>query len=405
MARFHYVALDRAGKQVTGEIAAENPDEVKRRLRDMGYFPSNIGEAARPALGRPTGSRRRRRITSGDIVLMTRQLADMAAASVPMFRSLSVLVEQADSPGLRSLLEAIRADVQEGRPLSDALERHPRQFPDLFVNMVRAGETSGHLDAVLLRLAEFLEKSTQRRSQVISALLYPAVLITVAVGAVAFIIGFLIPKLSALFEELEQTLPLITQILLGIASVLGKTWWILILLIVAVAVAVRWFARTSVGQQALDVWALRMPLLGPIWHKMAVSRLARTFGTMLVGGVPMLDALQISGNAVGNRPMARAIAAMADDVREGASVASALERTGAFPPLLIHMSAVGEETGQLPQMMIRVADSLDFEVDSTLGRLTTLLEPFVIIIMGIIVGFIVLAVLLPIFQINATIGR
>jgi type II secretory pathway component PulF len=322
-----------------------------------------------------------------------------------MFRSLSVLVEQADSAALRSLLESVRTDVQEGRPLSDALERHSRQFPDLFVNMVRAGETSGHLDAVLQRLAEFLEKSMQRRSQVISALLYPAVLITVSIGAVAFIIGFLIPKLSALFEELEQTLPLVTQILLLVAGVLAKIWWVLILLAVVAVLTVRWFARTSAGRDALDAWALRLPLMGPIWHKMAVSRLARTFGTMLGGGVPILNALEISGNAVGNRTMARAIATLADDVREGTSVASALERTGVFPPLLIHMAAVGEETGQLPAMMIRVADSLDFEVDSTLGRLTTLLEPFVIIVMGFIVGFIVLAVLLPIFQINATIGR
>ncbi len=404
MARFRYLALDRAGKQVSGEIAAENPEEVKRRLRDMGYFPSSIGEAAQPSPARP-GQVRRRGITSADIVLMTRQLADMAAASVPMFRSLSVLVEQANSPALQSLLEAVRADVQEGRPLSDALERHSRYFPNLFVNMVRAGETSGHLDAVLMRLAEFLEKSMQRRSQVISALLYPAVLITVAIGAVAFIIGFLIPKLSTLFEELEQTLPLITQILLGVAAVLGKTWWILVLLILGLVLGLRWFARTPAGREVLDLWALRLPLMGPIWHKMAVSRLARTFGTMLGGGVPILDALEISGNAVGNRPMARAIGAMSDEVREGTSVASALERTGVFPPMLTHMTAVGEETGQLPEMMIRVADSLDFEVDSTLGRLTTLLEPFVIIVMGVIVGFIVLAVLLPIFQINAAVGR
>jgi len=271
--------------------------------------------------------------------------------------------------------------------------------------MVHAGETSGHLDAVLLRLAEFLEKSHRRRSQVISALLYPAVLITVAIGAVVFIVGFLIPKLSALFEELEQTLPLITQVLLAVATVVGKIWWLLLLFIVVCALGIRWYMRSPGGREALDVYALRLPLLGPVWQKMAVSRLARTFGTMLGGGVPILAALEISGNAVGNRPMTRAVEGMRDEVREGTSLAAALDRAGVFPPVLIHMAAVGEETGRLPEMMNRVADSLDFEVDSTLGRLTTLLEPFVIIIMGIIVGFIVLAVLLPIFQINAAIGR
>ena len=405
MARFRYIALDRAGKQITGEIAAENPDEVKRRLRDMGYFPSRIGETTPAALSRPTGAHRRRALSSTDIVLITRQLADMTAARLPMFRSLSVLVEQAEAPALKELLEQIRADVQQGKRLSEALARHSRYFPDLYVNMVRAGETSGHLEAVLLRLAEFLEKSRQRRSQVVSALLYPAVLITVAISAVAFIIGFLIPKLSALFEEMEQTLPLITQVLLGIADVVSSIWWLLIALAIALVLGVRWYARTPAGREALDAWALRLPLLGPIWHKMAVSRLARTLGTMLDGGVPILSALEISGNAVGNRPMSRAVMSLREEVQQGTSVAAALDHAGAFPPLLIHMAGVGEETGQLPQMMARVADSLEFEVDSTLGRLTTLLEPMVIIVMGLIVGFIVLAVLLPIFQINATLGR
>ena len=405
MARFRYTALDRAGKQISGEIAAENTDEVKRRLRDMGYFPSRVDEAAQAALGRPTGARRRRSVSGTDIVIMTRQLADMTAARLPIFRSLSVLVEQAESSALRDIVEQIRGDVQQGHPLSEALARHPRQFPDLFVNMVRAGETSGHLEVVLLRLAEFLEKSMQRRSQVISALLYPAVLMTVAIGAVTFIMGYLIPKLSALFAEMEQTLPLMTQVLLAVSDVVSKIWWLLLALIVAVVFSLRWYVRTPAGRESLDQRALKLPLLGPIWHKMAVSRLARTFGTMLAGGVPILTALEISGNAVGNRPMSRAVMSMRDEVQQGTSIAAALDHARAFPPLLVHMAGVGEETGQLPDMMARVANSLDFEVDSTLSRLTTLLEPMVIIIMGIIVGFIVLAVLLPIFQINATINR
>jgi type II secretion system protein F len=405
MARFRYVALDRGGKTVTGEIAAENPEEVKHRLRDMGYFPSRVGEAAQVSLGPPKRMRRGRGVTGSDVVVITRQLADMTAARLPMFRSLSVLVEQADRATLRDLLETIRTDVREGHPLSEALQRHPRHFPDLYVNMVRAGEASGHLEAVLLRLAEFLEKSMRRRSQVISALLYPAVLITVAVSAVAFIIGFLIPKLSVLFEELEQALPLITRVLLSVANALSATWWILAIAIAVVVIGIRWYARTEAGKTSLDLLYLRLPLLGPIWHKMAVSRLAHTLGTMLSGGVPILAALEISGNALANRPLSRAVEAVREEVREGTSIAVALERAAVFPPLLVHMAGVGEETGQLPEMMTKVADSLDFEVDSTLGRLSTLLEPIIIIVMGVIVGFIVLAVLLPIFQINATIGR
>jgi len=403
MAQFSYTALDRSGKQVTGQLAAENPEEVKRRLRDMGYFPSQIGEAAQVTLVRQ--ARERRRISATDIVIMTRQLADMTAARLPMFRGFSVLIEQAPPGALRETLTQIRDDIQQGRPLSEALAEHPRYFPDLYVNMVRAGETSGHLDAVLLRLADFLEKSMTRRSQVISALLYPAVLITVAIAAVAFIIGFLVPKLSQLFADMEATLPLVTRILLGIADVVAASWWGLLIAVLVLVLTLRWYARTEPGKDALDLLALRVPLMGPVWHKMAVSRLARTFGTMLAGGVPILTSLEISGNAVGNRPMSRAVATAREEVQQGTAVAAAFEHTGAFPPLLIHMAGVGEETGQLPDMMARVADSLDFEVDSTLGRLTTLLEPFVIVVMGVIVGFIVLAVLLPIFQINATIGR
>jgi len=404
MARFRYLALDRAGKSVSGEVAAEDADEVKRRLRDMGYFPSRIDQAASLSIGRTQRARRKGRVTASDVVVFTRQLADMTAASLPMFRSLTVLLEQATQPALREVIEAIRTDVQEGLPLSQALQRHPRHFPDLYANMVRAGETSGHLEAVLMRLAEFLQKSHQRRAQVVSALMYPAVLITVAIGAVAFVIGYLVPKLDVLFEELEQTLPLITQVLLATAGVVSKTWWLAALFIITAVVVGRWYVRTEGGRETVDLLLLRAPLLGPVYHKMAVSRLARTSGTMLAGGVPILTSLEISGNAVGNRPLSRAAEMAREEVRQGARLAAALEQTGVFPPLLVHMAAVGEETGKLPEMLIRVADSLDFEVDSTLGRLTTLLEPFVIIVMGVIVGGIVVAVLLPIFQINATIG-
>jgi type II secretion system protein F len=405
MARFRYVALDRSGKTITGELAAADQEEVTRRLRDMGFFPAEIGEAAQVSMPAASRAVTGRRIGPGDVVVLTRQLADMTAARLPIFRSLSVLVEQADQPALRQLVEAIRSDVQEGLPLSEALRKHGRYFPNLYVNMVQAGEASGHLDGVLLRLAEFLEKSQRRRAQVVSALMYPAVLITVAVAAVTFVIGYLIPKLSVLFTELEQTLPLITQVLLAVANVIGTIWWMVAIFLVVLVLGLRAYVRTAAGRERVDLLVLRAPLLGPVWHKMAVSRLARTLGTMLTGGVPILSALEIGGNAIGNRILTRATETVREEVRQGARLAEALGRAAVFPPLLIHMAAVGEETGQLPDMMLRVADSLDFEVDSVLGRLTTLLEPFIIIVMGIIVGFIVLAVLLPIFQINASIGR
>jgi len=406
MARFRYTALDRGGKSVTGELMAEEPEEVKRRLREMGYFPSEIAEAAQFALAQGGPRTGRGRAVSGtDIVLFTRQLSDMTAARLPLYRSLSVLVEQADRRSLRELVEGIRTDVQQGQPLSEALAKHPRHFPDLYANMVRAGETSGHLDAILERLAEFLEKGQRRRSQVVSALMYPCVLITVALAAVTFIIGYVIPKLQDIFAESKQTLPLVTRALLAVAAVVSKTWWIAALVLVTAIVVLRWYAHTPRGREAVDTLLLRLPLLGPVWHKMAVSRLTRTVGTMLAGGVPILTALEIGGNAIANRPLVRAAEGAREEVRQGTRVSEALTHSGVFPPLLVHMAAVGEETGQLPEMLLRVADNLDYQVDSTLGRLTTLLEPFIIITMGFIVGAIVMAVLLPIFQMSATVGR
>ena len=406
MARFLYTALDRSGKTINGELAAEEPEEVKRRLREMGYFPAEITEAAQFTMQSGPGRMTRGRGVGGaDIVIFTRQLADMTAARLPLFRSLSVLVEQAERDSVRALVEALRADIQEGHPLSEALAKHPRHFPDLYVNMVRAGETSGHLEAILTRLADFLEKSMQRRAQVVSALLYPAVLITVAISAVTFIIAYLVPKLQSLFAEMQQTLPLVTQLLLAVSGVVSKTWWMLALVIIAAIVFVRWYARTPAGHESIDTLLLRLPLAGPIWHKMAVSRLARTLGTMLSGGVPILTAFEVGSNAIANRPMARAADQAREEVRQGARISDALSRSGVFPPLLVHMSAVGEETGQLPEMMLRVADNLDFQVDNTMGRLTALLEPLIIIVMGGIVAFIVIAVLLPIFQLNATAGQ
>ncbi len=407
MARFRYTALDRGGKTIAGELTAEEPEEVKRHLREMGYFPADIVETAQLALtiGGPAKVSRGRGVSGGDIVLFTRQLADLTSAHLPLFRGLSVLLEQAERQSLRTLIEALRTDVQQGQPLSEALAKHPRHFPDLYVNMVRAGETSGHLGPILVRLADFLEKAQKRRAQVVSALAYPVVLIMVAVAAVTFIMGYLIPKLQQVFAEMQQSLPLITRVLLAVSGVIGQTWWIAAVVVATGVILLRWYSRTPGGREHVDTLILRLPLLGPIWHKMAISRLTRTLGTMLVGGVPILTSLEIGGNAIANRPLIRATEQAREEVRQGTRISEALANARVFPPLLVHMAAVGEETGQLPEMLLRVADNLDYQVDSTMGRLTTLLEPFIIITMGLIVGSIVMAVLLPIFQISASVGR
>jgi len=404
MPDFAYQALDRSGGRVSGLIQADNPEAGAERVRQMGLFPTAVTAAGRGervvAAARPAGGGFRSRVSRTDVVMFTRQLADLVGAGLPLDRALTVLIRQSESAGLRERLTRVQEEVRSGRALSEALASYPREFPRLYVNMVHAGEATGQLAAVLERLANYLEREITRRSQLIAALTYPGVLITVALSAVAFLLTFVVPQLSSVFDELGRSLPLPTMILLGTVTFITRYWWALLLGGAAVAIGVRQSLATEGGRGFWDTLKLQMPVLGKLQGRMVSARFVRSLGTMLSGGVPILDSLEIARDAVGNVRAAGTVDQVRESIRQGESLAEAMESCGFFLPVVVHMAAVGEETGKLPAMLIRTADSLDFEIDNQIRRLLTLVEPVIVILMGAFVGFIVLSILLPIFEAN-----
>ncbi len=415
MAEFQYVALDRSGRQVTGVVTCRDQNDAAARVRGLGYYPVDVSQvggrvqktpaavkAEKPvAREEPAGKR-----TSGGrpsrvhLLLFTRELADLIDAGLPIDRGLSVLLEQTDSDAMREMVRSLQDDIRAGKPLSEALGRFPREFPPLYANMIHAGEVAGQLPEVMTRLADFLEKEQVRRSQVIAALTYPAVLVTVAVLAVTFLLTFVIPRLEDVFTELGAALPAPTQILLGLSGFVAHRWWAIALAIIGCVFAFRAWVATVPGRRTFDGVRMNLPLAGVLARKMAMARFTRTLGTLLSGGVPILDSLDISGTAVGNTVAAASVAEVRDKVRQGETLSSSMEGDPVFLPLVVHMAAVGEETGRLAPMLIRTAETLDFEVDNAMRRLTSLVEPLVVLLMGGFVGFVVLSILLPIFQAN-----
>jgi type II secretion system protein F len=403
MGTYRYQALDSQGVAVAGEIEANDRREAASRLRVSGIFPTAV-EGPVGAGAAPDGRRRQRsRLSRSQVAVLTRQLADLVSSGMPLHRCLAILREQSQGRQQR-LLQAVSEEVQRGAPLSEVLRPLSRSFSTLYVEMIRAGESSGHLDAVLTRLAEYLETQEVRRSQLISALAYPAVIVMVAVGAVVFMVTFLVPRLSVVFADLGQALPVPTRVLLAIANAAPHVGpWVAGGLALAY-VGARRAAATQAGGKLLDGVLLRTPMLGRLVTNATVARFARTLGTLLAGGVPMLSALDIAAATSANR----VIGAQADSVqqraREGESLSHAMAQCRAFPLALIHMAAVGEETGNLPGMLTRYADAADFQFDQAMRRLTSLVEPAIILVMGGIVAFIVLSVLLPVFEIYSSIN-
>lgn len=433
MPEFIYEALDRAGKSATGTVSARDSQDAAVKVRALGIYPTRIGAGGKTALpaksaanGHKNGTTatsgvlaglkqaaattsaeaktglggRSKKVTRLQILLFTREMADLLDAGLPMDRAFSVLIDQADAEALRAMLSVMQGDIRAGQPLSDALTKFPREFPSLYANMVRAGEVSGQLSSVMTRLADFMEKEQVRRSQILAALTYPMVLIGVAILAVTFLLTFVIPKLSGVFKDMGAALPAPTVMLLGLSSFISHYWWLLVLGIGGAAFGFRMWVRTEAGRYAFDNFRLKLPLFGTLAQKIVAARLVRTLGTLLGGGVAILESLDIAASAVGNVVATEAILAARGGVRNGETLHDSMDKTGAFLPVVKHMTAVGEETGRLPQMLLRTADTLDFEVDNTMRRMTSLVEPLVVLLMGGFVGFVVLSILLPIFQAN-----
>lgn len=399
MTTYAYTALDPSGKRKTGFIDAPTKDAAIATVAADGKFVLEISEST----GSKGGSQQlsfgsRKSVSKGDLALFTRRMSDLAAAGLPLDRVLQVVAEQSESELLTEVAEDALDQVRKGTPVSDALATHPKLFPDVFTQTLRAGEASGQFAEVASRLADFQEKEVTRRSQIVSALIYPGVLTVTALFVVIFLITFVMPRLVGVFKDLKTDLPITTQMLLAGTNFITNNGLFILGGIVFLIIAYRGWVATPAGAIARDRLYFKLPLIGPVVRKATVSRFARVLGTLVFGGVPILEAIRLSALASGNKVFQASGEIVEQEVREGRPIAEAMRDAGDFPPVLTHMVAIGEETGDLPKMLNRVSESLDFEVDNGMRRLTSLVEPLIVLVMGSFVGFVVISVLLPIFQ-------
>jgi general secretion pathway protein F len=405
---FQYKALDARGKSVHGLREADSPKNLRVALRRDGVFLTEVlGEQqAKAQAARDVNVRRWvfGRVSATDLAIATRQLAVLVGAGIPLVESLGALVEQVEHERLKRVLSDVRQRVNEGASLADALGAHPRVFTTLYVNMIRAGEHSGALEIVLVRLSDFTETHARLRSKIMGTMAYPIAMVGIGSIILGVLFSVVIPKITKIFEDTKITLPWTTKVLIGFSSFVHDYWWALgLVLALAIWGFFRW-KRTPTGRARWHRMVLKLWVFGPLVRQVAISRFARTLSTLLKSGVPLLTAMDIVRNIVGNVRLAEVIEQARDAIREGESIAAPLKRSGEFPPLVYHMVAVGERTGALEEMLANVANAYEDQVETTIGALTSLLEPAMIVGMGVVVAFIVFSVLMPILQINNLAG-
>lgn len=396
---FVYKAADRRGQTVDGVMEAPDARAVVERLHKEAYYPIRVAPHGERASFLSLGGSSR--IRQRDLLALTQQLATLFEAGLPLDRALSIMQELADAPRVKAIVTDLLHSVRGGSSFSEALAKHhPRPFSRLYINMVRAGEKGGVLEVSLRRLAEFLEARAAFNEAVISALAYPLVITTVGAAAIVFLMTFVIPRFATIFQDLGQTIPLPTQILLSISAALQTYWWAGALVALVGVLTWRVWTANPEGRRSADRMLLGLPLVGALTMKVETARFARTLGTMLRSGVPVLGAMAVVGDMMSNQAVGLAVTRVAEGVKRGGTIAAGMQQHGAFPPLAIHMVRVGEETGRLEEMLLKVADTFETEVRTDLKRVLGLLEPAVILAMGVLVAFIVVAMLLAIFSIN-----
>jgi type IV pilus assembly protein PilC len=423
MPRFTYIALDARGQESTGLVEAATTNEAIGELRRAGYFPTHVyEEGAGAAAAAPKAAKQkkvkapraekkaggmnivlfqRKTVKPKLLMIFTRQLATLIDAGLPLLRGLNVLAKQERDSVLKNTTNRLAESVQGGSTFSEALAQHPRIFNDLYVNMVKAGELGGVLEVVLTRLAEFQEKAQKIKNKVVAAMVYPVIVMVLAVGIMAFLLVFIVPRFEAIFHDMlgDKPLPTITVFVISISGFVQNNWAILLGVLAALIIGYKVVSRTRAGRQTLDRIKLRAPLFGDLIRKTAISRFSRTLGTLVTSGVPILQALTITRETAGNSVISRAISEVHDSVKEGESIVVPLESSGAFPPMVISMIDVGEETGQLPEMLLKIAEVYDDEVDNSVAALTSMLEPIMIVFLAVVVGTIVIALFMPLISI------
>lgn len=413
MAIFHFEAMTASGEEVKDEIEASSSEDAAIKVRNLGYFPTKIreksGRARKKAGGRVGKARGKTfaigRVRSKQLTTFTRQLSTLQDAGLPIVRSLKILEGQMKPGVLKNTLIDVASDIEGGSTLSEAMGKHPRAFDRLYVNMVKAGETGGVLDTILQRLADFREKSQRLKRKVITALVYPVAVMGFAAAILTFIMIKIIPQFKDIFETMEVELPPITEKLMAFSNFMLNDWPVLLAIPIAAFIIYRIIRIPRMGRLITDWIKMKIPIFGMIVGKSVISRFARTLGTLIASGVPILEALNIVRETAGNEVVARAIGKVHDSIREGESIADPLRQSRVCDEMVVNMVDVGEETGDLDRMLMKVADAYDEEVDALVDGLMSLLEPVIVIVLGLVVGTIVIALFLPLVKIIDTLGE
>jgi type IV pilus assembly protein PilC len=431
MPRYNYIALDARGQESVGVIEASTSNDAVGQLRQAGYFPTSVTEEGKgkapktkavakapKAVGAAKAKKgggivlfEKKTVKSKVLMIFTRQLATLIDAGLPLLRGLTVLAKQEKDPVLQKTIHSLADAVQGGSTFSESMAQHPLVFNKLYINMVKAGELGGVLELVLNRLAEFQEKAQKVKNKVVSAMAYPVIVLIIAILIMVFLMAFIVPRFQAIFKDMlgNKPLPPITEFVIAISNIIQKMFvppylWYTIGSIVAIVVLYKAVTGSAAGRAALDTIKLHTPLFGDLLRKSSISRFSRTLGTLVTSGVPILQALNITRDTAGNTVIANAVVKVHDAVKEGESIVHPLEASGVFPPMVISMVDVGEETGQLPEMLLKIAEVYDDEVDNAVEGLTSLLEPIMIVILALIVGTIVIALFMPLVEIIKQMG-
>ncbi|OJH39423.1 type II secretion system inner membrane protein GspF [Cystobacter ferrugineus] len=414
---FEYKALDSAGKSIRGMLEADSAKTLRSQLRKENKFLTEvIGQADgnRAAVRKGAnaaqadrevnfGKLARGRISTDDIAITTRQLATLLGAGVTLVEALTALVDQVEKERLKLILSEVKSRVNEGSSLADALATHQKVFGSLYVNMIRAGEHSGALDKVLMRLADFTESQSKLQQKIVGTMTYPAIMVLVGVGILTLLMVVVIPKVTKIFTTMKATLPWTTRLLIWTSTALQDWWFIIFPALFAIIFGLTSYFRSPKGKPVWDRYALKAPIFGGLLRLLAISRFARTLATLLKSGVPLLTAMDITKAVITNSVLADVVEKARDAIREGESIATPLKRSGEFPPLVYHMVSIGEKSGQLEDMLLSVADNYENQVNVRIGALTSMLEPLLTVFMGVMIAFVAFSVLMPILQVNSAI--
>jgi len=417
MPKFHYIALDQNGQEVAGELDASNESEAINLLRQSQLYPTQVaqegkGDAAVKKRAKTTASKSTKgkavkvganaKVKSKTLMIFTRQLATLIDSGLPLLRGLTVLARQEPNPVMKGTISTLADNVQTGSTFSETLSQYPKIFNKLYVNMVKAGELGGVLEIVLNRLAEYQEKAQKLKNKIVAAMVYPIIVMFIALAIMVFLMLVIVPRFEKIFEDMlgdKNKLPGLTKLVIGFSRWMSDNVLYLGAGIAVIFVLWKMFSATPGGRRSIDSWKLKLPLFGDVQRKTAISRFTRTLGTLVTSGVPILQALNITRETAGNMIISDAIVKVHDAVKEGESMVAPLESSNVFPPMVISMVDVGEETGQLPEMLLKIADVYEDEVDNSVSALTSMLEPLMIVMLALVVGTIVMALFLPLIEV------